>query len=292
MEIFRQITANNIVLNEYPFWRELAMEAYLLENEAILKLDKENFNDVTIVDAEIALKNGRRTSDGRVDILAKYSGEYLCIVEIKLEEINNLSLKQLEDYIDQKDQILSIDSNYWTELADPKWVGVLVGSDISNDLRDQLSQGYMYNGVPIAGMTIKRFKSPNNEVYVISDTFFKFKYLSKDYSKFIFNGLEYNKGRLVNVVVKNYVDNNPAITFAELKTKFLDKIQGSFGVFDTKNNAEDIFQRWGHKRHYINSDEEIRLSDATIATCTQWNPENIKLFLDQSNKLGLKIEIK
>lgn len=292
MEIFRQITANNITLKEYPFWKELAMEAYLLENEEILKLDKENFNDVTILDAEIALKQGRKTGDGRIDILAKYSGEYLGIVEIKLNEINDISLSQLEDYINQKDQILKINPEYWNEPASPKWVGILVGGSISNSLRDKLSEGYEYNGIPIAGMTIKRFKSPSNEIYVLSDTFFRFKYLSKDYSKFIFNGLEYNKGRLVNAVIKSYVEDNPTITYAELKTKFPDKIQGSFGVFDTKLKAEDIYQRWGHKRHYINPDEEIKLSDETIATCTQWNPENIKKFLNQANMLGLKVGIK
>ena len=43
MEIFRQITANNIELKEYPFLKELAMEAYLMENEDILKLDAEYF---------------------------------------------------------------------------------------------------------------------------------------------------------------------------------------------------------------------------------------------------------
>jgi len=292
MEIFRQITANNIVLKEYPFWKELAMEAYLLENEEILKLDKQNFNDVTILDAEIALKKGRTAGDGRVDILAKYSGEYLGIVEIKLNELNESSLKQLEDYINQKDQILTIDRDYWTEPSAPKWVGILVGGNISNSLREKLSEGYEYNGVPIAGMTIKRFKSPANEIYVVSDTFFRFKYLSKDYSKFIFNGQEHNKGRLVNAVIKHYVESNPATTFAELKTKFPDKIQGSFGVFDAKTKAEDIYQRWGHKRHYVNPDEEIKLKDETIATCTQWNPENIKQFLNQANILGLKIEIK
>jgi len=45
------------------------MEAYLLENEEILKLDNNNFNDVTVLDAEIALKSGRKTSnrDGWID---------------------------------------------------------------------------------------------------------------------------------------------------------------------------------------------------------------------------------
>ena len=112
MEIFRQITANNIALKEYPFWKELAMEAYLLENEEILKLDNQNFNEVEILDAEIALKKGRKEGDGRIDILVKYSAEFLGIVEIKLKEINEISLGQLEDYINQRNQILKLIPDY------------------------------------------------------------------------------------------------------------------------------------------------------------------------------------
>lgn len=292
MEVFRQITANNITLKDYPFLKELAMEAYLLENEEILKLDNENFSDVTVLDAEIALKQGRKTGDGRIDILVKYSAEYIGVVELKLNEINEQSLSQLENYIDQKEQILHIDRDYWTENVNPKWVGVLVGTDISNELRDKLLTGYEYNGTPIAAMTIKRFRSTENEIFVISDTFFKFKYQSKDYSKFKFNGQEYNKGRLVNAVLKYYAERKPEITFSELKQKFPNSIQGTFGVFDTKAVANEIFRASGRKRFYINPEEEIKLADETICTCTQWNLENIKAFIDNAKQLGLKIEIK
>ena len=291
MKIFKQITANNLILKEYPFRRELAMEAYLLENEEILKLDKENFNDVSILDAEIPLREGRQNGDGRIDILVKYSGEYLGIVEIKKDEINEDSLRQLEEYINQKDQILQHSNEYWTENVNPKWVGVLVGTEISSDLRDKLNNGYEYNGVQIAGLTIKRFRGSLNEIFVISDTYFKFKYLSKDYSRFTFNGQDYNKGKLVNAVIRHYIENNPTTTYAELKQKFPNPIQGAFGVFDTKASAEDISQRSGHKRHHINPDEEIKLINETICTCTQWNPENIKKIIRQSDTLGLKVEI-
>ena len=247
---------------------------------------------MTVLDAEIALKQGRKTGDGRIDILVKYSAEYIGIVELKLNEINELSLKQLEDYIDQKEQILQYDREYRTENVNPKWVGVLVGTDISNELRDKLLAGYEYNGTPIAGMTIKRFRSSENEIFVISDTFFKFKYQSKDYSKFYFNGQEFNKGRLVNAVIRHYVDNKPETTFSELKQKFPNSIQGNFGVFDTQAVAEGIFQNSGRKRHYINPEETIKLADEKICTCTQWNLENIKAFINQAKQLGLKIEIK
>ncbi|WP_202927855.1 hypothetical protein [Cyclobacterium roseum] len=278
-------------MKPYPFWKELAMEAYLLENEDILKLDEQNFSEVEVLDAEIALKSGRKSGDGRIDILAKYGGEYLGIVEIKLNEINEFSLIQLEDYLTVRSQILSL-GEYWQEGAEPKWVGLLVGSSISAALQDRLSQGYQFNGIPIAGMTIKRFRSEKNEVFVISDTYFNFSYSTKDYSKFIFKGKEYNKGRLVNEVVRAHVERNPDITYSELKRDFPDHLQGSFGVIDLTSNAEDIFQRWGHKRHYIKEEEVIQLQDQTISTCNQWNPENIKSFIQQAEKLGWRIELK
>jgi hypothetical protein len=291
MAVFRQFTANSISMKPYPFWKELAMEAYLLENEDILKLDEQNFSEVEVLDAEIALKSGRKTGDGRIDILAKYGGEYLGIVEIKINEINEYSLSQLEDYLAVRSQILSL-GDFWKEESEPKWVGLLVGSSISAGLQERLTQGYQCNGIPIAGMTIKRFRSDKGEVFVISDTYFNFSYSTKDYSKFIFKGSEYNKGRLVNEVVRAHVERNPEMTYSELKRDFPDTIQGSFGVVDLTANAEDIFQRWGHKRHYIKEDEVIQLQDQTISTCTQWNPENIKAFIKQAEELGWRIELK
>jgi len=291
MEVFRQVTANNIAMKSYPFWKELAMEAYLLENEEILKLDDQNFSDVSVLDAEIALKKGRKNGDGRIDILVKYSGEYLGIVELKLNEINHSSLIQLESYLEARLEILKV-SDYWSEESDPKWVGLLVGSSICPLLQEQLSNGYSFNGIPVAGMTIKRFRSETNEIFIISDTFFKFNYSNKDYSIFIYNQKEYNKGRLVNSVIKSYVEDNPQVTLPELKKAFPDSIQGGFGVFDTFENAEDIFQRTGHKRHYIKPEETIQLSNYLISTCREWNPNNISKFIEQCKFLGLDIRIK
>ncbi len=291
MEIFRQVTANNITLKEYPFWKELAMEAYLLENEDILLLDKENFNDVNVLDAEIALRAGRKTGDGRIDILAKYGGEYLGVVELKLNEINESTLHQLQDYLDQRNQILSM-GRYWDEEAPPKWVGVLVGNSISPDLQEKLRSGYEYEGIPIAGMTIRRFRSSENEIFVVSDTFFSYRYSNKDFSRFILNGKEYNKGRLVNAAVETYVETHPMISFAELKVAFPDDLQGSLGVFGKVEYAEAIYQKSGHKRYYIKPEETINLKDAVIATCTQWNPTNINAFINRARDLDLRIELK
>lgn len=296
MEIFRQITANNIELKEYPFLKELAMEAYLIENEDVLKLDAENFAEVTVLDAEIALKQGRKTSnsDGRIDILARYGLDYLAIIELKINEINDQTLNQLEDYLHEKEQILIKHPEFWVENeSPPNWVGVLVGSSISPELQRKLQNGYQSEyGVPIAGMVIRRFRSNRNEIFVTTDTFFKFNYTSRDFSKFEFNSGIYNKSRLVNEVIKTYTEHHPILTYAELKRIFPKYIQGSLGVFTTKEEAQEIFERTGHKRYYIKPDELIQLADSTIATCNQWGKGNIENFINHVNNLDEKYKIK
>lgn len=296
MELFKQITANNIELKDYPFRRELAMEAYLLENEDILKLDGENFADVTVLDAEIALKEGRKSvnRDGRIDILAKYGLDYLAIVELKIAEIKVDDLKQLEDYLQVKSQLLIKHPDFWTEEASPKWIGVLVGSSISPDLQRKLQDGYTtQSGIPIAGMVIRRFRGvkTKGEVFVITDTFFKYNYTKRDFSKFKFKGGVYNKGRLVNKVLKTFVELNPNITYAELERLIPQSLQGSIGVFDTSENALEVYERTGHKRHYIRPEELIALSDSTIATSNQWGLGNIIPFVDHMYQLNSVYEI-
>lgn len=294
MEIFRQITANNIELKPYPFIKELAMEAYLIENEDVLKLDTDNFAEVNILDAEIALKGGRKTSnrDGRIDILARYGFDYLSIVELKMQELNDSTLDQLEDYLLEKDQILEKFPEFWQEESEPNWIGVLVGSSISPELQRKLQDGYKTeSGIAIAGLVIKRFRNEKGEIYVVTDTFFKYKYSSRDFSKFQFRGVDYNKSRLVNQVIKSYVEDNPTATYADLNKAFPKSLQGSSGVFDLFSKARETYEQTGYKRHYIHADELIKLQDCIIATSTQWGKGNINSFIEKVNGIAGNYQI-
>ncbi len=292
MKIFKQVTANNIELTPYPFKKELAMEAYLIENEEILALDNDNFTEVAVLDEEIALKKGRRDRDGRIDILTSYGAEYLSIIELKLHQINSSTLFQLESYLDQKDQILEV-HRYWQEEVPPKWIGVIVGTSISAELQEKLSAGYKYNDIPIAGIVLNRYRSPDNQIFVVSDTYFSYNYSEKDYSKFLYKGQAFNKGRLVNEVVRDYVEQKPSTTLSNLQEVFPKHIQGSFGVFDKLSRAEEIYYGTGHKRHYIKPTETINLADGeVIATCNQWNPINIAAFIEKAREIGYIIEVR
>ncbi len=292
--MYRQVTANNLELKEYPFLRELAMEAYLMENEEVLRLDGSNYCDVTVLDAEISFKSeeGSSSRDGRIDILAKYGMDHLAIVELKLHEINEDTLLQLENYLESRNDLLVRHPEFWTEDSnEPKWVGVLVGTSISPELQRKLNDGYTFNGIPIAGLVVRRFRGASNDIFVTTDTFFNYNYTNKDFTKFEFEGQIYNKGRLVNRVLKTYVEKNLGITYSELEQAFPSFVQGSMGVFVSKDKSQEIFDRTGHKRYYIKPDELIKLSDTTISTCTQWGYGNIVRFVDHVNNMSNDLKI-
>jgi len=265
------------------------MEAYLMENGDILKLDAQNFADVTILEAEIALKSGRKTSDrdGRIDILAQYGLDYLSIVELKINEINAQTLTQLEDYLSEREQIITKYPEFWVDQNNkPNWVGVLIGTSISPELQRKLQDGYQTtDGIPIAGMVIRRFRSNKNEIFVITDTFFKFNYTRRDFSKFVFKGEVLNKSRLVNKVIKAFVEDHPTIRYVELDRLFPQQLQGSIGVLTSIESAHAINDKTGYKRHYIKPDELIKTSDSIIATSTQWGKDNIQNFINHVNKM-------
>lgn len=117
---------------------------------------------------------------------------------------------------------------------------------------------------------------------------------NRDFSKFEFKGEIYNKARLVNKVIRTFVEEDPSISFAELESSFPQNIQGSLGIFDKEENAQEVYNRTGHKRHYLKSDELIKLSDSIIATSNQWKLSNIIKFVNYVNELnnGFRIDIK
>lgn len=294
MRLLKHLTANEVQLIPLPFKRELSMEAYLVENEDILSLDRDTFSDVSIIQEELTLKQGRssKDTDGRIDLLITYSSEYIGIVELKLGELDEIHLTQLEDYLFEKEQILIQfpDILSTDALASPKWVGVLVGSSINAKLADKISNGYYtVAGVPIAALTVQRYKGEDGSIYVTTDTYFKKNTSSRDTSKYEFNGKMFGKGRLVLEVIKQHIENNPSISFSELEKQFPKKTQGSRGVFSTSEEANDILIRES-RRNFLKPDELIMLSDSTIAVSTEWGIGNIGNFIKKARTLGYEIK--
>ena len=108
----------------------------------------------------------------------------------------------------------------------------------------------------------------------------------KDTTKYNFKeNKNLGKGRLVLVVVKNHVENNPGISFEELLLAFPSELRSVYGVFA---RAEEIEEKH-HVRYFMKDADRIVLSDATVVVCNQWGITNISPFLEVCKKLELEI---
>jgi hypothetical protein len=166
---------------------------------------------------------------------------------------------------------------------------VLVGDSIDGELSSKILNGHVANGIPIAALTIKRFRSTKGNVYVTTDIYFKNSAATMDLTKYKFDGEELAKNRFVLKVMKRYVEDYPETTFADLTSTFPKRTQGSTGVFATEEEANEIFNRTGRKRHFVGPDELIALPDVTIAICNQWGVDNIDRFITIAQNLGYDI---
>lgn len=104
----------------------------------------------------------------------------------------------------------------------------------------------------------------------------------------MFNGNVYLKNKLVLAVVKDYVANNCSITCNELKTVFDKSLQGSIGVVENENVAEQ--RRDYQVRFFIKDNDILHLVDGNMLVCSQWGILNISNFIKRAEQLGYKIE--
>ncbi len=271
------------------------MEAYLIENEGVLALDDEVFCNVEIIDAELSLKRGRtsKETDGRIDVLATYSQEYIAVIELKLGTLTQLHRQQLEDYLMERGQLLEQYPNALNPEAAPiaKWIGVLVGSAIDPELADTMRAGATTTqGIPLAALTIQRFRGTDGTVIVSTDVYFRAPGSSKDTTRYEFKGEMYGKGRLVLAIVKRYVADHPGITYAQLEEAFPRAVQGSFGVVATIDAANHIYASSGRKRYFLEPEEQIELVDSKIAVSREWGVGNIERLLVRAASLGYAVK--
>jgi hypothetical protein len=111
----------------------------------------------------------------------------------------------------------------------------------------------------------------------------------RDNTKYKFNGGIFGKGKLVLAVIKEYVASNPDVSYDTLLEVFPAGLQGTSGVFDTLDKANEIYQRTGHKRHYIDAESILQLSDCDVAVSNQWGAANINNIITVAQELGFDI---
>jgi hypothetical protein len=114
---------------------------------------------------------------------------------------------------------------------------------------------------------------------------------TRDYTKYIFDGVAYAKSKLVLEVLRSYLRIHPATTYLRLKDLFPDSIQFSgYGVFQKKEHAIKINDE-RYTRFYTKDKDILRTHDnVEIAVCNQWSKDNIKGFLKAAKRCDLMIK--
>ena len=117
----------------------------------------------------------------------------------------------------------------------------------------------------------------------------------KDYTKYLFEGEKYGKGRLVLAVLKKYVSENPGISFNDLKMVFPDCLQGESdlqfsGTHVVLSRPEKI-ETGEMKRFFAKDEELIQIQGGKIAVCREWNYQNIQNFIGATAKIGYVITV-
>jgi len=112
----------------------------------------------------------------------------------------------------------------------------------------------------------------------------------RDYSKYMFQGEEYNKRKLVLAVIQDWLKKNNPNSIDELTTAFPQDIRTG-RVFVELSIAEEIYQRQSIYRHFTNSDEIIEFSNGEkYVISNQWGTGNLPTFINHAQKLGYEIE--
>jgi len=109
-----------------------------------------------------------------------------------------------------------------------------------------------------------------------------------------FNGnYYYSISKLVNHVVKYYVEKNPNITFTELKQKFPDSLAlSNYGVFAKMEDIAKSKYQKDEKAYRKNPKDIIFLpqDNIKICTCNYWKKSQISDFVNNAKKIGLSIK--
>ena len=114
--------------------------------------------------------------------------------------------------------------------------------------------------------------------------------VTKDFSKYMFDGRTYGKSRLVLAVVKQYVKDHHPATFDELEKAFPSSIQGSLGVVRRIEDVSEKYKGNGGVKRYFVDDIIILASGEQVIVCTQFGAPNTEKFVEHViNKLGYAI---
>lgn len=306
MFLTKTFTAGNETYKAFPFLGELIMEAFLIENPNALNLGAEEFEEAKILGHQISLRKGSKNKEGRIDILAAY-GNRIAIIELKKGQIDEGALKQLNEYLNAREQIADLllpslsgkddDKSLAEEFGgyeNIEWIGVLAGTSVEPRLALEMRNGKVNNNedqIPVGAITINRYAGEKNRIYTITDTYFPEKINGRDYTKYKLEvdgqlrKSKLSKNRLALELVQCYSEKHADKLTMELLLQSFDKsIQGSKTVmpFDEAKDG----------RSFKKSNEVIQLVDGSVfCVSNQWGKTNIERMISKARELMPEIKI-
>ena len=111
---------------------------------------------------------------------------------------------------------------------------------------------------------------------------------SKDYSKYLFNGLELNKRKLLLELIKTHIKNNNILSLEDLLFDFPQELRKGRKMY---KRYDEVIQTNDKNRYFSEVDEVLDLTDGKFVISNQWGAGNIQAILDRADELGYEIEI-
>ena len=111
---------------------------------------------------------------------------------------------------------------------------------------------------------------------------------SRDYSKYLFNGLELNKRKLVLELIKTHIKNNNILSLEDLLFDFPQELRKGRKMY---KRYDEVIQTNDKNRYFSEVDEVLDLTDGKFVISNQWGAGNIQAILDRADELGYEIEI-
>lgn len=109
----------------------------------------------------------------------------------------------------------------------------------------------------------------------------------RDYSRYLFNGKELNKRKLVLEVVHEHIKNKKIRTYNQLLEEFPQDLRKGRKLFREFNDAFNNER----SRYFIHEDEVLNLEEGKYVISNQWGVGNIQSILDKADSFGYEISI-
>ena len=98
---------------------------------------------------------------------------------------------------------------------------------------------------------------------------------TKDFTKYVLDGVTYGKGRLIQAVILKYINkHNP--TFAKLSEAFPEKEITTYSLF---KKYDDVISESKQTSFFMKPEDKMQIKDGTIVVTNQVNRDIIKSFL-------------